>query len=71
MQWLSVDQTVGNYNMHSLTFCFPTNNQRIMKDVSDSPRLVYFVTRLVNSVLKLPDGQVKFFLGEFFWGNSN
>ena len=39
-----------------------------MKDVSDSPRLVYFVTRLVNSVLKLPDGQVKFFLGEFFWG---
>ena len=32
--------------------------------VSHSPGLVEFVTGLVNSVLNLPDGQVKFF-GEF------
>ena len=32
--------------------------------VSDSPGLVDFATGLVNSVLNLPDGQVKFF-GEF------
>ena len=32
--------------------------------VSDSPRLVNFTSRLVNSVLKLPNGRVKF-LGEF------
>ena len=29
--------------------------------MSDSPGLVDFVIRLVNSVLQLPDGQVKFF----------
>ena len=34
------------------------------KVVSNSLGLVDFVTRLVNSVLNLPDGQVKFF-GEF------
>ena len=32
--------------------------------MSDSPRLVDFAIGLVNSVLNLPDGQVKFF-GEF------
>ena len=32
--------------------------------VSHSPGLVEFVTGLVNFVLNLPDGQVKFF-GEF------
>ena len=31
---------------------------------SDSPGLVDFATGLMNSVLNLPDGQVKF-LGEF------
>ena len=30
--------------------------------VSDSPRLVDFVTGLVNSFLNLPDGLVKFFV---------
>ena len=34
------------------------------KVVSNSLGLVDFVTRLVNSVLNLPDGQAKFF-GEF------
>ena len=29
--------------------------------VSDSPGLVDFAIRLVNSVINLPDGQVKFF----------
>ena len=31
------------------------------KVVSDSPGLVDFAIRLVNSVLNLPDGQVKYF----------
>ena len=31
------------------------------KVVSDSPGLVDFAIELVNSVLNLPDGQVKFF----------
>ena len=35
--------------------------QRAKKVVSDSPGLVDFVIGLVNSVLNLPDGQVKFF----------
>ena len=35
--------------------------QRAKKVVSDSPGLVDFATRLVNSVLNLPDGQVKYF----------
>ena len=34
--------------------------QRAKKVVSDSPGLVDFVIGLVNSVLNLPDGQVKF-----------
>ena len=38
--------------------------QSAKKVVSDSPGLVDFTTRLVNSVLNLPDGQVKF-LREF------
>ena len=32
-----------------------------MKVVSDSPGIVDFAIRLVNSVLNLPEGQVKFF----------
>ena len=35
--------------------------QRAKKVVSDNPGLVDFVIRLVNSVLTLPDGQVKYF----------
>ena len=33
--------------------------QRTKKVVSDNPGLVDFAIRLVNSVLNLPDGQVK------------
>ena len=36
-------------------------NQRAKKVVSDSLGLVDFVIGLVNSVLNLPDGQVKIF----------
>ena len=36
-------------------------NQRAKKVVSDSPGLVDFASGLVNSVINLPDGQVKFF----------
>ena len=35
--------------------------QRAKKVVSDSPGLVGFAIALVNSVINLPDGQVKFF----------
>ena len=35
--------------------------QHAKKVVSDSPGLVDFAIRLVNSVINLPDGQVKFF----------
>ena len=35
--------------------------QRAKKVVSDSPGLVNFVIRLVNSVFNLPNGQVMFF----------
>jgi len=35
--------------------------QSAKKVVSSSPGLVDFAIRLVNSVLNLPDGQVKFF----------
>ena len=35
--------------------------QHAKKVVSDSPGLVDFAIGLVNSVLNLPDGQVKFF----------
>ena len=37
--------------------------QQAKKVVSDSLGLVDFAIGLVNSVLNLPDGQVKFFLG--------
>ena len=36
-------------------------NQRVMKVVFDSPGLVDFAIGLENSVLNLPDGQVKCF----------
>ena len=39
----------------------PPTPQRAKKVVSDSPRLVDFVIGLLNSVINLPDGQVKFF----------
>ena len=39
--------------------------QRAKKVVSDSLGLVDFVSRLVNSVLNLPIGQVKVLLGVF------
>ena len=35
--------------------------QRVKKVVSDSPWLVDFAIRLVNSVFNLPNGQVMFF----------
>ena len=35
--------------------------QSAKKVVSDSPELVDFTTGLANSVLNLPDGQLKFF----------
>ena len=35
--------------------------QRAKKVVSDSPGLVDFAIRLVNSIFNLPDGQVMFF----------
>ena len=38
------------------------HNQRAKKVVSDSPWLVDFAIGLVNSVLNLPNGQVKFFV---------
>ena len=37
--------------------------QRAKEVVSDSPGLVDIAIGLVNSVLNLPDGQVKFFCG--------
>ena len=36
-------------------------NQRAKKVVSDSPGLVGFAIGLMNSVINLPDGKVKFF----------
>ena len=40
---------------------FQKNMQCAKKVVSDSPGLVDFAIRLVNSVINLPDRQVKFF----------
>ena len=40
---------------------FQKNTQCAKKVVSDSPGLVDFAIRLVNFVLNLPNGQVKFF----------
>jgi len=45
-----------NWNLHA---------QCAKKVLSDSPGLVDFPVRLVDSVLHFPDGQVKF-LGKFF-----
>ena len=42
---------------------FSSWNQRAKKLSSDSPGLVDFAIGLVNSVLNLPNGQVKFFWG--------
>ena len=39
----------------------PKQVQRVKKVVSDSPGLVDFAIGQVNSVLNLPDGQVKIF----------
>ena len=39
--------------------------QRAKKVVSDSPGLVDFAIRLVNSVLNLPNGQLVMFFEEF------
>ena len=41
-------------------YCF-SKIQCAKKVVSDSPGLVDFAIRLVNSVFNLPDGQVMFF----------
>ena len=41
--------------------CHKQRVQRAKKVVSDSPGLVDFAIGLVNSVLNLPDGQVKYF----------
>ena len=43
----------------SLQFCIP--NQHAKKVVSNNPGLLDFAIGLVNSVINLPDGQVKFF----------
>ena len=42
-------------------FLDPVYLQRAKKVVSDSPGLVDFAFGLVNSVVNLPDGQVRFF----------
>ena len=41
--------------------CKYVNILRAKKVVSDSPGLVDFAIGLVNSIINLPDGQVKFF----------
>ena len=43
------------------TFNFNVREQRAKKVLSDSPGLVDFAIEIVNSVLNLPDEQVKFF----------
>ena len=42
-------------------FLDPVYLQRAKKVVSDSPGLVDFAFRLVNSVVNLPNGQARFF----------
>ena len=51
-----------NYNVCLITCCgvHKLILQRAKKVVSDSPGLVDFVIGLVNFILNLPDGQVKF-----------
>ena len=52
----------------------PYKAQRAKKVVSDSPGLVDFAIGLANSVINLPDGQVRFFWGiqitEQLWNQS-
>ena len=55
-------QTTAQPNSQWLHSCI---EQRAKKVMSDSLRLVDFPVRLVDSVLHLPDGQVKF-LGKIF-----
>ena len=43
----------------SMSSSLTVQKQRAKKGVSDSPGLVDFASGLVNSVLNLPDGQVK------------
>ena len=47
--------------MAGTAVCENQESQRAKKVVSDSPGLVDFAIRLVNSVFNLPDGQVIFF----------
>ena len=49
------------YIFGKLEFTVEHITQRAEKVVSDSPGLVDFAIGLVNSVINLPDGQVKFF----------
>ena len=66
VRWIVVEENVLA-RLHSrnvglryfLDFVVP--HQRAKKVVSDSPGLVDFATGLVNSVLNLPEGQVKIF----------
>ena len=46
---------------HRFSFCFAAMLQWAEKVLSDSLKLADFAIGLVNSVLNLPDGQVKFF----------
>ena len=51
-------KTISHFD---LVRCGFHTRQRAKKVVSDSPGLVDFAIRLVNSVINLSDGQVKFF----------
>ena len=53
-RWRSVLQSEAAVN-------FNVREQRVKKVLSDSPGLVDFAIEIVNSVLNLPDEQVKFF----------
>ena len=53
-RWRSVLQSEAAVN-------FNVREQRAKKVLSDSPGLVDFAIEIVNSVLNLPDEQVKFF----------
>ena len=55
---------IRNIQEYSHVTILPSIRQHAKKVVSDSPGLVDFVIGLVNSVLNLRDGQVKF-LEEF------
>ena len=51
----------GHITYRNLTLTRPQARQRAKKVLSDSPGLVDFAIRLVNSVFNLPDGQVMFY----------